>query len=122
MLLLHTNFNVRSGGEKMSRKDRKQQRKRKGNIEKGLDWITNVEIKSISDALTLKAIAYAKTLPLHDRFFCKKCNALYCLNNDGHIRYCKECKSNIKPQEETKGCTWAGCTKKVQDIRDCENH
>ena len=106
----------------MSRKERKRARKRKGNPEKILDWITNAEIRKISDALTLKAIAHAKTLPLHDRFFCKKCNALYCLNNDGNVRYCKECRFNIKPKEKTKGCTWVGCIKKVQDIRNCESH
>lgn len=101
------------------RKLRKQKRKQKQQPFK--KWLTddlNKEIWKIAKTMT-KHRKYPDEL-LNKKFYCKTCKKPYCICFDGTIQYCDTCCYNQKPETPTPGCTWVGCIKEINDIRDCE--
>ncbi len=94
-----------------SRKRRKLQKKQQQNHTNFFSDNENKQIRKLSNRLMYMEIERKNKLPLHDKFYCKDCRRIYCLNSDGKVCYCTECillKDN-----------WKNCGKSVKNIRNC---
>ena len=111
---------IKAGG----RKETKQNKKKK--TLSFQEWLTperNKRIRALADKLTREATDRVQKLPRHQRLFCPVCKKQYCIHADGSMNYCYgDCKSNIPPKSQTKGCTWVGCSNiEIKAERTCEN-